>query len=242
MAKTHYFSALLGGSAAALLALIAGPTALGHAESPEIGGGGPYETCDGPVCLVMGNAAQSDWHYAGLRPFFTEWSNAAQAYTVQVGQGDGLDPITAGTYAMSVQDVWTPLHAVSHYVYGDFTANPDAPADLDLGGFANLSGASVYSISLFGGLISQMTIRDVQVHGHEMNYVVHTLGGFTNVVAYDDHDSADYFRFGHSDPIFLWNSLFHSWVPEVPEYVVPADPFSVPDFDPGDFLFDHAAG
>lgn len=242
MSKPHRVLSLLGGAAAALAVSLIVPMAPGHAEGNADhtfppGDGGPYETCDGDVCLVMGDAAQADWQYSGVRPFFTDWKTDNQLYTVEVDQGAGTDPVTAGTYDMYVQDMWTPYIAVSHYEYGDFTPNPDAPSDLDLGGFADLSGTVIYDTRYWGGLVDQLTINDVMVHGHELDYIVLSMGDFTGVLAHTTTDSAAYYQFGDSEPVFVWNSFFHSWAPEVPDYVIPADPFAQIDFDPSDYVF-----
>jgi hypothetical protein len=221
---------LLGGAGAALLGGFFMPMALGHAAD------GPYETCDGAVCLVQ-DSDLADWHYTGLRPFVTDWIGT-QPYSVQVTQDDG-STIDVGSYSISAQDVWTPFSMYSYYRYGDFTPSPEAGDDPDLGGFAGMTGASIFDVSYLGGTVRELILSNVDVHGHELNYYSTTLGDFTNTTVWDPvhNTAADYIQIGDSAPQFLFNGLFHGdRLPTVPDYLVPADQFAQVDFDPGQFL------
>lgn len=235
MVHAHRLLALLGGFAAAVLAVIFG-MAVGHADvTTDPDGGGPRETCDGAVCLVMNDPNLKDWDYSGIRPFFTDWQNAAQTYTVQVTGADG-STVDAGTYNVKVEDYWSPVISVSQYHYGDFV--PVAGVDPDFGEswMNDLSGASVYKSEMLGGLITQTTINNVGPH--DASYIVFSAGGITTTTVYDQTASAAYIQVGDQAPTFLWNSLFHPDLAEatVPGYVIPADPFAGLDFDPNDFL------
>jgi hypothetical protein len=237
MPMSHRVLALFGGAAAALLTSFIAPTALGHAEGADAG---TWQTCDGDVCLVMGDAAEDDWSYSGVRPFFTDWIGH-QPYTVEVTQDDG-SVIDAGSYNIDIQDYWSPIFAISMYHYGDFVPNDAAPSGLDLGDFGDLSDAWVYDSRLFDGAIDQVILQNVHQNGHDINYIILSMGDFTNTFAYTWSATADYIQVGDSDPTFLWNSLFHSGFPKVPDYFVPADPFADLDFDPGDFEWGDIAG
>lgn len=231
---------LLGVGAAAAFAALVLPMASAHAASDPMDGG-PYETCDGAVCLVMGPLTRDSfegpdkvWTYGGVRPMFTQWkADDGQLYNVQATDGDSK-PIDAGSYDIKISDTWTPLVASYVYQYGDFVANPDAPADLDLGWFGDLSGATVYK-TVFGDITST-TISNVGPH--DASYWVFSTPDFTNTVVTGDGGSAAYIQFGDSEPAFLWNSLFHPGLLEaqVPDYLIPSDPFSSIDFDPCDFV------
>jgi hypothetical protein len=198
-------------------------------------GGGPYETCDGAVCMVMDPLTAenvADWQYGGVRPFFTQWKNDAQAYNLQVDQGNG-ESVNAGSYDVKVSDTWTPMAASYVYQYGDFVPNAEA-SGLDLGWFGDLAGATVYK-TVFGDMTST-TISNVGPH--DASYWVFSTPDYTNIVVTAGGGSADYIQFGDSDPSFLWNSLPHAGLLEaqVPDYLIPNDPFSGIDFDPCNFL------
>src|SRR5699024_8541592 len=70
MSKAHRLIALFGGAVAALAFGGLASMALGHAESAEIGDGGPYATCEGAICLVMGDPITAE--YDGVRPYVTD--------------------------------------------------------------------------------------------------------------------------------------------------------------------------
>lgn len=233
MPNPHRLLSLLGGAAAALLAVIFLPKATAHAEAAyeEL-----YQTCDGAICLVQDPDYLANWQYSGVRPFVTDWLGT-QPYTVELTQ-DG-ETVQLGSYEITAEDTWTPFYSVWHYEYGDFTPAIEG-SDPDLGGFADMSGASVYDFSMYGGDIRILTLNDVMQHGHELTYQVVTIGDFTNTAVIDavNGTSADYIQIGDAAPEFLYNSLFHGgWIPEVPDYLVPGDMFAQIDFDPGDFVW-----
>jgi hypothetical protein len=231
MSKPRRLLPLLGGGAAALLASFAVPMAFGHADPGGPGGNAIFETCDGTgVCLVQDPNDLSDWHYEGVRPLVTDWQGT-QPYTVEA---NGTD---LGSYNITAQDVWTPFYSVEHYTYGDFTPSA-AGSSPDLGGFAGESGAQVYDVSIFGGAAQELNLNNVMQHGHELTYEITKLGDFTNTNVIDtvDGTSADYIQSGTSAPEFLYNSLFHSFLPVPPDYLVPSDAFAAPDFNPVDFF------
>lgn len=206
--------------------------ALGHAD--PVTDPGPYQTCDGVICLVMGDPEEGSWQYSGVRPLFTDWK-ADQPYTVEVTQADG-SVIDAGSYNVNLEDYWTPYFASSEYHYGDFVASGDADG-IDLGDLGGLSGASVYKFTMNDGAFTQLVIEDVDQHGHEMSYYVTSTPEFTNTLVSGGGGTADYIQYAGSDePVFLWNSLFHSWFAEVPLHDVPADPVSGMDFDMDDYV------
>lgn len=228
MAKPHRVAALLGAGAAAAVAALAafiGSTGISHAEVP-----GPYQTCDDGVCLVMDTQNLADWSYKGIRPFITDWQGE-QSYLVQATQADG-STVDAGSYTIKIDDTWSSLVSMNQYHYGDFTPNGDI-SGLDLGWFDDMSGATVYHTSFLGGLYDMLSMNDIGPH--DMDYFVFSSGDFTNVVVTGAGGSADYIQIGDADPVMLWNSLFHSWVPEVPDWFQPSDPFAGMDFDPCQF-------
>ncbi|MBS9534323.1 hypothetical protein KIH27_12075 [Mycobacterium sp. M1] len=222
------------GAAAAFAAIVL-PTATAHAVDPWGGDAGPFENCDGAVCLVMDNPRDGGWTYSGIRPLLTDWKADHQAYTVEYTHEDGT-VTDAGSYNVKIEDFWNPTFTSSAYQFGDFTANPDASDDLDLGKFEFLSGASMYKVTMLDGLMSNLTINNVGEH--DLSYWVFTFGDYTNTVVTDNvnHVSADFVQIGDAAPQLLWNSLFHSDIPTVPDYLLPADPFAGLDFDPNDFL------
>lgn len=239
MKMRHRILTLLGGAGAALLAGF-GSAALAHADAiVDAVTGGPYQTCDSGACLVMGQVGETNWSYSGIRPLFTDWQGD-QPYTVQLTQGDG-STIDAGSYAMTIQDYWSPIISVSQYHYGDFTPS-DAAAGADLGSFADMSGASIYKSSLLNGLVDSVVYNNVQQHGHEMTYIVTSMGDYTNILTVGGGGSGDYFQIGDGDPTFLWNSLDHTFPAVAPDYLIPADPFAGLDFNPNDFLGGAIAG
>lgn len=226
MPTVHRLLTLLGGAAAAVLAAFLAPMALGHADTAT----GPYETCDDAVCLVQ-PAGLDGWNYSGIRPWITDW-HSTQPYDVVVN-GENV-----GSYSITAEDTWTPLYWVWHYTYGDFTPSV-AGSDPDLGAFAGLSGAQVYSFGNADNSFQTLTLDDIVQHGHELTYQITKIGDFTNTNVIDpvDHTSADYIQVGDAAPQFLYNSLFHGeFFPTPPDYLVPADQFAAPDFDPGDFV------
>jgi hypothetical protein len=231
MWKPHRLLTLLCGAAAALLASFVMPMALGHADPGGPGGDTIYQICDGTgVCMVQDPNDLADWNYSGFRPYVTDWQGT-QPYTVE---DNGTD---VGSYSITAEDTWTPLYSVQHYTYGDFTPST-ASSDPDLGGFADETGAQVYNFSAFGGQIKELTLDNVMQHGHELTYEITTIGNFTNTAVIDpvDHTSADYIQSGSSAPEFLYNSLFHSFLPVPPDYLLPADAFAAPDFDPSQYV------
>ena len=228
------FLTWLGVIAAPLLTAFAAATAVGHAAAGDV-----YQTCDGGVCLTFDQDNLADWHYTGIRPFFTNWEGD-QSYLVQVAQDDGTT-LDAGSYMIKILDSWNPFMAVSTYEYGDFVPNGDI-SGLDLGWWDDLAGATVRDANWFNGMFHQLTLYDIGPHG--MNYNVMTFGDFTaTVVTANDMDNASamFYQVGDSDPVFLWNALFHSWLPDIPDQFIPADPFAGIDFDPGDFGLDVGA-
>lgn len=243
MSRSRRLLTLMGVGAAAAVAALVLPTSAAHATG-EGALSGPYETCDGAVCLVMAPLTRDSfegpekvWTYGGVRPMFTQWkADDGQLYNVQVDQGDDNSPIDAGSYDIKISDTWTPLVASYVYQYGDFVPNADAPTDLDLGWFGDLSGASVYKTSFLDGAITSMTIENVGPH--DASYWVFSTSDFTSTVVTADGGSAAYFQSGDSDPEFIWNSLFHPGLLEaqVPDYLVPDDPFDGPDFDPCEYF------
>lgn len=236
MAWTTRFISAVGAATAALAAYFTLSVAVSSADAvdPVTINPADYYTCDGAVCLVMGEAALEDWHYSGMRPFVTDWQGT-QGYDVVFGGADG-SPINAGSYEIKIQDDWSPFYQLSQYHYGDFVPT-DAASGLDLGWFDDLSGASMYNVSFFDGWVHQLTMYGIGPH--DATYYVDTFGDFTNTTVLVGGVSADYIQFGDAEPVFLWNSLFHAGLAElqVPDYVVPADPFAGIDFNPDDFLW-----
>jgi hypothetical protein len=234
MPTSRRLLSLLGGAAAALLTSFFLPMAVGHAAGAD---GGPYETCDGAVCLVQDPGHLADWNYSGVRPLVTDWQGT-QPYSVEVNGDD------VGSYSITAEDTWTPLYHVWHYEYGDFTPAV-AGSDPDLGAFAGQSGASVYDASMLNGDVNFLTLIDIEQHGHELSYYVTSVGDFTNVAVVDPvhGTSADFIQSGDSAPQFVYNSLFHGgFFPQVPDYLVPGDQFAGLDFNPGDFVDGDLAG
>ena len=218
--------------------MFATASSAGATTVAEWPGGGPYETCNAGVCLVMGDTNPGDWHYGGIRPVFTQWSNdVGQQYNVTATGADG-SVINAGSYDIKISDTWSLFGSSYVYHYGDFTANADAPTGLDLGWFGDLSGATVYDSQWnFFGIAGQLlTINNVGPH--DVSYIVSTFGSFTNTMITGPNMSADYIQIGDGPQMFLWNTLFHSGLADlqVPHYFEPADPFAGPDFNPGDFV------
>ncbi|MCV7384561.1 hypothetical protein [Mycolicibacter longobardus] len=237
---------LLGVGAAAAFAALVLPMSAAHAAGEGSGppplpgwGGGPYETCNGAVCLVMEDLTREsvarDWTYEGIRPFITDWKGD-QAYNVVYSPEDA-EAIQAGTYNIKIEDFWNSFYSTSAYQFGDFVVNPDLPEDFNLsalGQFGYLSGSSIYVINI--GDFTNLTMNGIGPH--DMNYWVMSAGDFTYTVATDPttFTSAGYFEIGDDGPVQLWNSLFHPWVPNVPDYLIPNDPFALLDFDPADFF------
>lgn len=238
MFKSQRLLIVLGGFAAALWAVFATASAASATPVSVWPGGGPYETCNAGVCLVMGDTNPGDWHYAGIRPIFTQWSNnVGQEYDVHATQADGT-VVDAGHYNITVSDTWSPLGASYVYHYGNFVPDTTAPTGLDIGWFGNLSGASVYDSewNVFGIAGSLITIN--HVGPHDASYIVNHFGNFTNVLVNAANQSADYIQVGDGPQQFLWNSMFHASLTDlqVPHYFEPSDPFAGPDFNPADFL------
>lgn len=239
MWKSRRFLTLSGVGAAGAFVAIVLSMSTANAAGSENGiapgfGGGPYETCDGAVCLVMGPENLSDWQYGGVRPWITDWKGD-QVYNVQYTSDDGT-VTDAGSYNIKIDDFWSTLLTSSTYQYGDFVPDAEASNGLDLGWFDDLSGVTVQKLSYFGGAFTSLTMDNVGPH--DATYWVFSTPDFTNTVVTVDGVSADYIQVGDSSPMFLWNSLFHSGLTEaaVPNYVLPADPFAGVDFDPSQYL------
>ncbi|CAJ1504466.1 hypothetical protein [[Mycobacterium] holstebronense] len=227
---------LVGMGAAAAFAALVLPAATANAAGDPFLDGGPYETCNGAVCMVMGDILDGGWTYQGVRPFITDWKGD-QPYTITYTDGDNT--LDAGTYNIKIEDYWNSFFSTRAYQFGDFAANPNLPADFDvssLGNFGYLSGSSIYAVNI--GDFTNLTINGVGPH--DLNYWVMSTGNLDYTVVTDpgNFTSAAYITIGDDDPLFLWNSLFHSWIPEVPDYLVPNDPFASLDFDPSQYLGD----
>lgn len=208
------------------------PAALAHAGSV---GNGPYETCDGAVCLVMGDVDPATWTYSGFRPYSTDWKGD-QAYNVEVTGADG-STTNAGSYDIKVEDYWSQFMSSSTYQYGAFTPSADG-TDLDLGSFGDLTGTSVY-ITTYGNF-HQVTINDA---ANGASYWVVTTPSYVNTVVTMDGASQDYIQYaGASAPTFLWNSLDDSTFVPVPDHLIPGDPWAGLDFDPSEYLNGAVAG
>lgn len=217
--------ALLGGAAVALFAGAIMPTALAHAGVPD---NAPYETCDGAVCLVMGDYKPDTWTYSGFRPYFTDWKGD-QAYNVEVTGTDG-STVNAGSYDIKVEDYWSQWMNSSTYQYGAYTAAGDG-AGLDLGGFGDLTGTTVYSTTF--GDFNQVTINDAATGA---NYWIVTTPSYVNTVVTMGGASQDYIQYaGDAAPTFMWNSLDDSTFVPVPDFLMPSDPWAGLDFDPSDY-------
>lgn len=235
---------LLGLGAAAAFAALALPTSAAHAAGPGTSpipgwGDDPWESCNGAVCLVMEpltrESVEQDWTYEGIRPFITDWKGD-QAYNVMFTPDGAEQSILAGTYNITIEDYWNSFFSTSAYQFGDFVANPDA-SDIslsDLGNFGYLSGSSIYEINI--GDFTNLTINGVGPH--DLNYWVVSNGDFSYNVVTDPSNftSVGYIQVGDDAPMQLWNSFVHPWAPEVPDYLIPNDPFALLDFDPADFL------
>lgn len=223
---------LLGGAAAAVLAGFVLPAATAHAGLLD---NGPYETCDGAVCLVMGDYQPDTWTYSGFRPYSTDWKGD-QAYNVEVTGTDG-STADAGSYDIKVEDYWSQWMSSSTYRYGAFAPNADGTG-LDLAGFGDLTGTTVYSTTF--GSFNQVTINDAATGA---NYWIVTTPSYVNTVVTMDGASQDYIQYaGDGAPTLLWNSLVDSTFVPVPDYLIPADPWAGLDFDPSEFLNGPVAG
>lgn len=263
MSRSRSSLTLLGIGAAAAFAAVALPmAAIAHADDSGADngiapgyGGGPYETCDGGVCLVMGDENLSDWTYSGIRPFFTMWEGD-QEYQVQYDpatasnppdglassdpstSGDASTTVDAGSYDIKVEDFWNPIYYSSDYQFGDFTPDADAPANASslIGWYGDMSGATIDKTSAFDGEVTNLTMYNIGPD--DANYEVFSTPDFTNTVVTADGASADYIQIGNDAPVFLWNSLFHSGLAEaqVPSFLIPDDPFSGIDFDPSEYV------
>lgn len=240
MWKSRRLLTLLGVGVAAGFAALVLPMSVANAAgesgstSPVPGWDGPYETCEGVVCLVMEPLTREsvgrDWSYEGIRPWITDWKGD-QLYNVE------LNGEAVGGYNIKIEDFWNSFYSTSAYQFGDFMPNSDTPEDLSvLGNFGYLSGASIYQINLFDGAFTNLTINGVGPH--DLNYWVMSANDLTYSVVTDPLKgvSAGLIQFGDDAPMQLWNSLFHSWTPEIPEYLIPNDPFAALDFNPCDFL------
>lgn len=225
MTPSQRLWAVVAGAAAALPASLVLPMALGHAI-PHLGD--TYETCNDAVCLVMGDP-HGNWHYGGIRPLFTSW-NGEQPYNVIVNGADG--PVNAGSYDVTVHDTWNPLLTFSEYHYGAFTPNDAAPAGIDIGQFADMTGAAIRDIHYGDYHLLMMS----DIGEHDLGYIAIATQEVTHYLAYDATGTAAFVQYAGEAPMQLWNSLFHSWIPWPPEYLIPADPFSGVDFDPGEFV------
>jgi hypothetical protein len=214
---------LLGGAAAALFAGFVMPAALAHAGYADPG---PYQTCEGSTCLVMGAYDPDTWTYSGFRPYFTDWKGD-QAYNVEVTAADG-STVDAGSYDIKVEDYWSTFMSSSTYIYGEFTPT-DAGADL--GAFADLTGTTIYSTTY--GNYHQVTINDA---ANGASYWIVTTPNYVNTEVTMDGASQDYIQYtGDAAPTLLWNSLDNSSYVPVPDYLIPADPWAGLDFDPGQY-------
>ena len=220
--------ALLGGAAAALFAGCVMPAALAHA-----GVAGPYQTCDGATCLVMGIDNPDTWTYSGFRPYFTDWKGD-QVYNVEVAAANG-SLVNAGSYDIKVEDYWSALMSSSTYTYGAYTPAEDGA---DPGAFAGLTGTTVYSTTF--GDFNQVTINDA---ANGATYWIVTTPNYVNTEVTMDGASQDYIQYaGDAAPTLLWNSLDNSSYVSVPDYLIPADPWAGLDFDPSEYLDGQVAG
>ncbi|MDD7814359.1 hypothetical protein PP713_17470 [Mycobacterium sp. CSUR Q5927] len=214
---------LLGGVAAALFAGFVMPAALAHAGYADAG---PYQTCEGSTCLVMGVYDPDTWAYSGFRPYFTDWKGD-QVYNVEVTGADGAT-VDAGSYDIKVEDYWSTMMSSSTYTYGAFTA---ADTGADLGAFADLTGTTVYSTTF--GDFHQVTINDA---ANGASYWIVTTPNYVNTEVTMDGASQDYIQYtGDAAPTLLWNSLDNSSYVPVPDYLIPDDPWAGLDFDPGQY-------
>lgn len=254
MSLPHRLPSMLGLLAAVGLAGLYGSTALAHADSASDTPYVPYapyasdvpdgsaasygsdvftvpDDCVGGVCLVMGDPVGT---YAGFRPYLTDWQGN-QPYTVEVGQSDG-STIEAGSYNIHYQDFWTSMVSSSTYHYDPFVPTA-AAAGLDLNGFDDLGGVTVYNTSLFDGQIHQLSIDNLD----GFNYYVTTTGSFTNTLVTGTMASADYYQIGDAAPVQLYNTLDDPGFASVPGFALPPDPWATPDFDPSEYLAGLAA-
>jgi len=239
MWKSRRLLTLLGVGAAAGFAAFVLPMAAAHAGNDESGGtppipgwGGTYETCNGVVCLVMEpltrESAERDWTYEGIRPWITDWKGD-QLYNVT------LNGEEVGGYNIKIEDYWNSFFSTSAYQFGDFTPNADTPDDLSvLGDYGYLAGASMYKINI--GDFTNLTLNNVGAH--DLNYWVMSNGSMEYTVVTDPSNftSVGYIQIGDDAPMQLWNSFVHPWAPDVPDYLIPNDPFAALDFNPCDFL------
>lgn len=224
--------ALLGGAAAALFAGFLVPAGLAHAGVPN---NGPYETCDGAVCLVMDDYKPDTWTYSGFRPYFTDWKGD-QAYNVEVTGADG-STATAGSYDIKVEDYWSQWMSSSTYQYGTFSPSADG-AGLDPGAFGDLTGTTIYSTTF--GDYNQVSINDAS---NGASYWIVSTPNYVNTVVSMDGASQGYIQYaGDSAPTFMWNSLDDSTFVPVPDYLMPNDPWAGLDFDPSEFFNSAVAG
>lgn len=234
---------LLGMGTAAAFAAIVLPASAAHAADGDSGpfpgwGGGPYETCNGAVCLVMEpltrDSIENDWTYSGVRPFVTDWKGD-QLYNVQYTGEDG-QAIDAGSYNINIDDFWSLLFSSSAYQFGDFVSSADAPNGTDLGWYGDLAGSSISKVDVLDGAFTNLTINNVGPH--DASYWVMSTPGLSYTQVSVDGVSAAYLQLGESDPFFLWNSLPHSGLLEaqVPDYLIPNDPFAELDFDPSQYF------
>ena len=232
MSKPRRLLTLVGVGAAAAFAALVLPLSVAHADPFTDPDGEPYETCNGAVCLVMGDILDGNWKYEGIRPIITDWKGD-QPYIVQYTADDGT-VTDAGTYTVKIEDYWNSFFSSSAYQFGDFVASPAAADDLDLGDFGDLSGSSIYQVTI--GDFTNLTINDVGPH--DLNYWVMSAGDLIYTVVTDPlhGTSAGLIQTVGELPEQIWNSLFHPFVPDVPDYLVPDDPFASLDFDPCDFL------
>lgn len=267
---------LLGLGAASAFAALALPLAAAHAEDGGLAtevaaadngiapgyGGGPYQTCDGGVCLVMGKEDLSDWTYKGIRPFLTDWKGVQQ-YDVEYNPATASNPpdglvttssstttetgitteagstnVDAGSYEVKTEDFWSPLFTSNAYEFGKFVPSADAPttAASEIGWYGDMSDSSIYKVSLFDGDLTNLTMYNVGAH--DADYWVVSTPDFTNTIVTVDGSSADYLKVGDDAPVFLWNSLFHSGLEEaaVPTFLIPDDAFAGTDFEASQYL------
>lgn len=244
MWKSRRLLTLLGVGVAAGFAALVLPTA---ARAAEGDGGmpgfeGPYETCDGAVCLVMEpltrasfEGPDADWVYSGIRPLLTDWKGD-QLYNVEYTGEDG-EAVNAGSYLINIENFWNVLYNTSAYQFGDFVPNADVSDGLDLGWYDDLSGASVYEVNMFNGAFTNLTINNVGPH--DASYWVMSAPGWEYTVVSAEGASTAYMQLGDSDPLLLWGSGFHGGLfgNEVPDHLIPDSPFSGLDFDPNDYWF-----
>lgn len=238
MGKSRRLLTLFGVGAAAAFAALVLPMSAAHAAGGENSGippvpgwDGTYESCEGVVCLVMEpltrESVESGWAYSGIRPFITDWKGD-QLYNVT------YDGANVGSYDIKIEDYWNSFFSSSAYQFGDFVPSAEASDGFDLGDFDDLSGASIYKVTV--GDFTNLTMNGVGAH--DLNYWVMSFGETDYTVVTDPAAgiSQAYLQIGDADPTFLWNSLLHGWFAPVPDYLIPNDPFASLDFDPCDYL------